>query len=631
MTNIKVKVNGSSITAEADGKMTSGMVGVPVVIEYNEEWNGLIKTAIFRVGQFSRDRRNIETYTTVPWEVMRHGGKILEVGIEGRDADDKIIMPTIWATVSMIFNGANATIPGAPTPDSEAGGGSAEGAVPIDQGTDKAGTLLYVGEDGKVTDVVVGDGIEVSYGVGKNIVHGEWCNGRFNSASGAFTPATSGNKWCTINEKYPVTPGATYTASIVALGNVPYTNMYVYEYDAAGNYLNENVQAKGTITAKSPRTFTVGENTASIAFTLYSDGTWENIIPNGFMIEAGSVKTEYEPYKLGYTMAVQKHTAESITDFAYIEHAPSATVRSIAHRGVPETAPECTAPSYILARKMGFTIAENDVQNTVDGKYVMWHDTSLSHCGNVWSLDGKQLMADTNGNQYWVTAGAAYTFDEASGTYTKTSVAVSTLSIVNGSTLIITEQTYAFLRNVDVGKWKNSIYAGTQMLSFEEWLDLCKVLGMECYVDNKTINTDEEAADLVAIARKKGMLRKCSWLGMMERIRKADPKARCGMLYAPTESNLAENGTYDKALKEGGEGSVFWNPPAADVTAENAELALSRGYGYECWYVLTSNVPTETYYAEIERLLKCGCQGLTLDNHTAEDFMVYKYGNAMKN
>lgn len=123
MTNIKVKVNGSSITAEANGKLTSGMVGVPVAIEYNEEWNGLIKTAIFRVGNFSRDRRNVEDSTTVPWEVMRHGGKILEVGIEGRDADDKIIMPTIWATASMIFNGANATIPGAPTPDSEAGGG----------------------------------------------------------------------------------------------------------------------------------------------------------------------------------------------------------------------------------------------------------------------------------------------------------------------------------------------------------------------------------------------------------------------------------------------------------------------------------------------------------------------------
>lgn len=122
MTNIKVKVNGSSITAEADGKLTSGMVGVQVSIEYNEEWDGLNKTAIFRVGQFSRDRRNVENSTTVPWEVMRNSGKNLEVGIEGRDADGNIIMPTVWATVGMIFDGAKATIPGAPTPDSEAGG-----------------------------------------------------------------------------------------------------------------------------------------------------------------------------------------------------------------------------------------------------------------------------------------------------------------------------------------------------------------------------------------------------------------------------------------------------------------------------------------------------------------------------
>lgn len=508
-------------------------------------------------------------------------------------------------------------------------GGSVEGAVAINQGTDKAGTLLYVGDDGNVTDILIGDGIEITHGVGKNIVYGEWCCGRY-TADG-FSEVATGVNFCSIDEKYPVTPGGAYTVSIVS-AQTPSLNVYVWEFDENKNIIRENSDVKGDLVTKGYRNFTVTENTAFIGFFLYASHIpWQDIIPEGFMIEAGMKKTEYEPCRLAYRINAQKQIAESITDVAYAEHAPSATVRSIAHRGAAETTPECTAHAYILARKMGFTIAENDVQNTVDGKYVMWHDVTLGHCYTVYSLDGKTLMTDANGNKYWCLMGVAYTYDEATELYSATSVDISTLTYVRGDTLTITEQTYAFLRNIDVGRWKHAKYAGTQMLSFEEWIDLCKELGMECYIDNKTINTDEEAADLVAIARKKGMLRKCSWLGSMAQIRKADPKARCGILFAPTESNLAEGGTYANALESGGEGSVFWNPSAADVSAENAELAMSRGYGYECWYVQTSNVPTDTYYAEIERLLKCGCQGLTLDNHTVEHFTKYKYGNAMKN
>lgn len=121
MTRITVKTHGSSITAQATGKLTNGMVGVPVNIEYDSAWDGLIKTAVFKVGSFARDRRNIEAETTVPWEVMRYHGNPLQVGIEGRGADGNIVMPTVWATVGIIHRGANATIPGAANPEHENG------------------------------------------------------------------------------------------------------------------------------------------------------------------------------------------------------------------------------------------------------------------------------------------------------------------------------------------------------------------------------------------------------------------------------------------------------------------------------------------------------------------------------
>lgn len=117
MTSIHIKTNGSSITAKADGKLTSGMVGISVTIEYDEAWIGLSKTAVFKVGDFVRDRKNIDTETTVPWEVMRrHGGQLL-VGLEGKDQDGNIVMPTIFSPVGTIYQGALSGIPGSPNPD----------------------------------------------------------------------------------------------------------------------------------------------------------------------------------------------------------------------------------------------------------------------------------------------------------------------------------------------------------------------------------------------------------------------------------------------------------------------------------------------------------------------------------
>lgn len=116
MTSIKVFAEGSTISATLDGKLTSGMVGVPVEIEYNQDWENLSKICIFRVGSFSRQRERVDKTTTVPWEVLRNFGKSLEVGIQGKTEDGEIVIPTVWATVGLIHEGANATIPGAPAP-----------------------------------------------------------------------------------------------------------------------------------------------------------------------------------------------------------------------------------------------------------------------------------------------------------------------------------------------------------------------------------------------------------------------------------------------------------------------------------------------------------------------------------
>ena len=117
MTNIFLKAKGSSLTASADGKITSGMVGTNVSIQYDEAWNSLFKTVFFKVGNFVRKREDVNTRTTVPFEVLRNHGFPLEIGIQGRDIDGKIVLPTVWATVGMIYNGAGGGVPVGGSPD----------------------------------------------------------------------------------------------------------------------------------------------------------------------------------------------------------------------------------------------------------------------------------------------------------------------------------------------------------------------------------------------------------------------------------------------------------------------------------------------------------------------------------
>jgi hypothetical protein len=104
---ISVKTNGTSVTATVDGVITSGMVGLPVEIEYGDGWERLNKFVSFRVDEFQRTRENVSSATTVPWEILRRHGKILYVGVEGRTSDGTVVMPTVWASVGTIKRGAS--------------------------------------------------------------------------------------------------------------------------------------------------------------------------------------------------------------------------------------------------------------------------------------------------------------------------------------------------------------------------------------------------------------------------------------------------------------------------------------------------------------------------------------------
>lgn len=256
----------------------------------------------------------------------------------------------------------------------------------------------------------------------------------------------------------------------------------------------------------------------------------------------------------------------------------SATVKSIAHRGnyLHCRGMMCGASAVVSAKKYGYQITENDVALSSDGKMVMWHDTTLSAIG------------DSNHS--------------------------------------VSDYTLAQLKEMDFGSAFGSQYAGEKILTFAEWILLCKQVGLDCYIDFKVTGsafTDALAEEMVSTIRRYGMLNHVTYLSNFNVIRQYHPNARLATLTEPTAENIQ---TYAPYLSNG---EFVFNPKSTTLTSENASLALDNGFGLECWYVdYSSSTTSSQIFAEIERVLSLGVQGLTLDIYRVEDYFIDKYGLA---
>lgn len=113
LTSIKLTVKGAHAWATVTGPLTSGMVGLPVTMEYDEAWDGLTKNLVCRCSPLNCDsgeRRtilNVGETAAVAHEVMQ-AGMYLWLGVEGYSADGKLVIPTTWARcLDPIQPGAN--------------------------------------------------------------------------------------------------------------------------------------------------------------------------------------------------------------------------------------------------------------------------------------------------------------------------------------------------------------------------------------------------------------------------------------------------------------------------------------------------------------------------------------------
>ena len=103
----KIEVKGVHANATKICTMTTGMVGAKVQFTFDSCWDGLSKTAVFRCMDITIDVLNIDSEVTIPHEVLVRSGSPLYAGVYGTNADGDLVIPTRWATVGIVYSGAD--------------------------------------------------------------------------------------------------------------------------------------------------------------------------------------------------------------------------------------------------------------------------------------------------------------------------------------------------------------------------------------------------------------------------------------------------------------------------------------------------------------------------------------------
>lgn len=221
-------------------------------------------------------------------------------------------------------------------------------------------------------------------------------------------------------------------------------------------------------------------------------------------------------------------------------------IRSIAHRGYSDTAPENTLPAFKLAKVNGFDAVEMDIKWTSDGIPIILHDFSIARTAR--NSDGTEI----------------------------------TSSIANASILSLT---YSTLLNYDFGIWKSSTYAGTKIPTFEEAISLCKALQLQAYIEISAENATR-AAVLVDIVKKYGMLRNVTWASKftpgLQNVQNNDEFARVDYFVDYITTSVLTTA----ASLVNGTSIVVIGTNVGD-SALNVQSAIDEGFEVECGLLST--------------------------------------------
>lgn len=112
MTTIKLTLNGACAVAEVSGVITAGMVGIPVTLCFDSAWEGLHKTLVCKSRAGTRVVLEVGERAEVPPDILTNDARarnFLFLGVEGRNADGTLVIPSTLAPCGEIFAGATQT------------------------------------------------------------------------------------------------------------------------------------------------------------------------------------------------------------------------------------------------------------------------------------------------------------------------------------------------------------------------------------------------------------------------------------------------------------------------------------------------------------------------------------------
>lgn len=215
-------------------------------------------------------------------------------------------------------------------------------------------------------------------------------------------------------------------------------------------------------------------------------------------------------------------------------------ILSLGHRGCG-IAPENTLAAFRLAKKMGFDAVETDIAYTSDSVAVLLHNTDIDDTSNG---TGK-----------------------------------------------ISELTFEQVRALDFGSWKSAEYAGEKIPTFDEFMALCKNIGLTPYIELKSSAspqyTEEQINGLVDVVKRYGMLDKVAWVSgsvsYLTKIKNADATARLGLIFSDIDT--AKIG-YANSLKTDSN-EVFISASQLSCTDEMVQLCIDAGIPLMFWGIDT--------------------------------------------
>lgn len=107
MNILTVTVTGAQLQVQTSGVLTRGMVGGYGEFQFDQTWENLRKTVVFRAGDQAYGVTDVEEVATIPWEILEKENCTLYVGVYGTNEDGTLVIPTVWGKVGVILPGTD--------------------------------------------------------------------------------------------------------------------------------------------------------------------------------------------------------------------------------------------------------------------------------------------------------------------------------------------------------------------------------------------------------------------------------------------------------------------------------------------------------------------------------------------